>query len=251
MSSLKPGNPAIALTTSFDAPATTGALAAATPSANHASSGKNRPRLQAKLSSLPSALKLNLRRGSHRTGASTGAESEPLGLLCVRVIAARNLASKDRNGKSDPFLVFRVGEARSESECIKACLNPVWGKHEGIGLHLDQVDGSSDKEAFCVAPIWAETLSSTRIEVVAWDKDSFRRSEYLGEISLGIEDWLDTSGTEVPVLYHDPKNTVGSHLISYRQALIRSYRCSVHRLFGHPFLPHAPSLKSRENCLSK
>ena len=166
-----------------------------------ASTVKSRPSLPQRLSGLPHSLKLNLRKGSNRTGVPSETNAELLGLLCVRVIAARNLASKDRNGKSDPFLVFRVGEARAESEVVKASLNPIWGLLDGGEKDLPHSDGRSRKEACCIAPMWAETLQKLRIEVVAWDKDSFKRNEYLGELSLGVEDWLDTSNPQIPVSY--------------------------------------------------
>lgn len=180
-----------------------------------------RPKPLQRLSGLPQALKINLRKGSNRVPTPTNADSEPLGLLCVRVIAGRNLASKDRNGKSDPFLNIRVGDHRVESDCVKASLNPVWGQHlEGNASVLRSSGGGSsssstsngttqpslpssssskldfhpdgrvDKEAFCIAPVWQETLARTRVEIVAWDLDRFRRTEYMGEISIALDEWM-------------------------------------------------------------
>lgn len=190
-----------------------------------------RPKLPARLSM--TGLKLNLRRGgahngndsNHNTSSSSRAASSkgnssslnthqiattPLGLLCVRVIAGRNLISKDRNGKSDPFLILRVGsEGRAESDCIKACLNPLWGQLEGSGTWgADQVDGHSSSEAFCVGSVWRETVSRTRIEVVLWDRDSFKRNEYMGEISFSLADWAASTGNDhrVTIPYAAPDN---------------------------------------------
>lgn len=117
--------------------------------------------------------------------------SPPLGLLCVRVLAARNLTSKDRNGRSDPFLILRVGDSRAESEVAKACLSPTWGSTEGehVGNLALVSDGSTEREAVCVAPVWRETLDRTKVEVICWDKDSYKKNEYLGEISLTLEEW--------------------------------------------------------------
>ena len=194
--------PAIKITSSSHNPASTGATASTFTLPNPTvSTIKSRPKLPQRLSGIPHSLKLNLRKGSNRTGVPTEAEAELLGLLCVRVIAARNLASKDRNGKSDPFLVFRIGEARVESEVVKASLNPLWGNFDSGEKDLYRCDGCSEKEAFCVAPIWAETLHTTRIEIVAWDKDNFRRNEYMGEISFTVADWLDASNPSIPIPY--------------------------------------------------
>ena len=152
--------------------------------------------------------KLNLRKGSGRAAAPQDPSAEPLGLLCVRVIAARNLEAKDRNGKSDPYLHLRIGDARAESETIKACLNPVWGELDGVSENSIKADGRCDKEAIVVGPVWHDTLARTRIEVTAWDKDRFHKDEYLGEISLGLEDWVNTAIEELAVAYDSPTNVV-------------------------------------------
>lgn len=179
------------------------------PPAQPAKPSSSRPKPLKRLTGLPSAvLKLNLRKGSNRHAAPADLQTPPLGLLCVRVIAARNLASKDRNGKSDPYLIIRVGDFRQESEPIKACLHPVWGELDGISSSTFTPDGASRKEAFCVAPLWQETLASTRIEVVAWDKDKLSKNEYLGEISITLDDWVDTAAEKLPVPFNDERNQV-------------------------------------------
>lgn len=184
-----------------------GALATAGLSATSVATRTSRP----VVSRGPSKLRiprLNFRKGSGRIAAPQDPTAEPLGYLCVRVIAARNLEAKDRNGKSDPYLHLRIGDARAESETVKACLNPAWGKLEGVSEHSFKPDNYSDKEAVVVGPVWQETLARTRIEVTAWDKDRFHKDEYLGEISLGLEDWVNTHVAEMPVSYESPANVV-------------------------------------------
>lgn len=110
----------------------TAALPAARPS---------RPRPLSRLSGLP--LKISsLRKGSSRLVTPTDATAEPLGLLVVRILAARSLTAKDRNGRSDPFLHIRVGQGRAESEVVKvgvACdFSPVDVGLTSLSLGLPQ-----------------------------------------------------------------------------------------------------------------
>lgn len=215
--------PAIAITLSRDSStssqgSTDAASQVLTPTASRSSGAsnsqalaaqQNRPTPLKRLSGIPKGLKLNLRKGSNRSARPADPLAAPLGLLCVRVIAARNLTSKDRNGKSDPWLLIKVGDCRRESDVVKASLNPRWGESEGISKNTLASDGSTDKEAFAVAPVWAETLPALRIEIVVWDKDNFKKDEYLGEIHLGLEDLADIYREAIPVAYGAPDNQVG------------------------------------------
>lgn len=189
--------------------------------------------------------RLNLRKGSGRNAAPQDPQTEPLGYICVRVIAARNLEAKDRNGKSDPYLHLRVGDARSESETIKACLNPAWGQLEGVTEHSYKHDGHSDKEAVVVGPVWKEAFARTRIEVIGWDKDRFHKDEYLGEISLGLDDWVNTHVSELPVAYESPANAVSIHRLSMHVPLTRA---SLHSPSGDTSPPRGARQKSRASC---
>ena len=171
-----------------------------------ASAAPSKPHLTSKLSGLPRKLGLRKSQLQHQipripVPSDDAITSDPLGILCVRVIAARNLTGKDKNGKSDPFLHLRIGDARAESAVVKACLNPVWGELEGVNEGSIRPDGRSREEAIVVGPVWAQTLARTRLECTVWDKDRFAKNEYLGEISLGLEDLLLTSKRIQPIGY--------------------------------------------------
>lgn len=181
----------------------------------HAPSTKqSRPTPLQRLSGLPKGLKINLKKGSNRNALPADPLAAPLGLLCVRVIAARNLTSKDRNGKSDPWLRIKVGDCRAESEVVNASLSPAWGQPEGLSKAALGSDASVDQEAFVVAPVWAETLSAIRIEIILWDKDSFKKDEYLGEVCLGLEDLAQVFREEIPVAYDAANNQVRPNIIT-------------------------------------
>ncbi|KAG7402032.1 hypothetical protein PHYBOEH_007246 [Phytophthora boehmeriae] len=50
--------------------------------------------------------------------------------LHVTLHSAADLPSSDFNGKSDPFVIFKLGSAKHRSPCIKNDLNPVWSPPE-------------------------------------------------------------------------------------------------------------------------
>ncbi|GAA6057046.1 hypothetical protein JCM3770_005225 [Rhodotorula araucariae] len=131
---------------------------------------------------------------------------EPLGTLVVRVLAGRDLAAKDKNGLSDPYVVIRYGSVRSTSPTVHKSLNPVWGAGGGSG----DVSGAAGEAKLefklhdCIA------LGRERVEIVCWDKDRVG-SEYLGEISVGLEDWWGHDKREwkdgvPPVGFFDAEN---------------------------------------------
>lgn len=172
------------------------------------STKQSRPTPLQRLSGLPKGLKLNLKKGSNRNALPADPLEAPLGLLCVRVIAARHLTSKDRNGKSDPWVRIKVADCRADSEVVKESLNPLWGEPEGISKAALGSDGTVHQEAFVVAPIWAETLNASRIEVILWDKDSLKKDEYLGEVCLTLEDLGHVFRDKIPIAYGSADNQV-------------------------------------------
>lgn len=48
--------------------------------------------------------------------------------LHVRVQEARNLAAKDSNGLSDPYVRLQLGSSKAKSKIIYKNLNPVWNE---------------------------------------------------------------------------------------------------------------------------
>ncbi|PGH09435.1 phosphatidylserine decarboxylase [Blastomyces parvus] len=93
----------------------------------------------------------------------TGPDTKPL-VLKATVISGRNLAPKDRNGLSDPYLVVSLGEARQSTPTISKTLNPEWN----VSFDL---------------PILGVPL----LECICWDKDRFGK-DYMGEFDIPLED---------------------------------------------------------------
>ncbi|KAI4764089.1 hypothetical protein E4T52_01065 [Aureobasidium sp. EXF-3400] len=94
-------------------------------------------------------------------------------VLRVQVLEGRNLAPKDKNGTSDPYLVITLGDAREATSVIDKTLNPKWNQTFNL-----PVSG----------------ISSLLLEAVCWDKDRFSK-DYMGEFDVALEDIFTNANT--------------------------------------------------------
>ncbi|XP_033211411.1 uncharacterized protein LOC117169247 isoform X2 [Belonocnema kinseyi] len=89
------------------------------------------------------------------------------GLMEVTLMRAKDLVAKDLNGFSDPYCELKLNnETKYKSSIKKKTLNPSWDESSIMGL-----------------PRNGETL-----DVILWDHDTFCMKDYLGKVSLTLED---------------------------------------------------------------
>ncbi|RDI87955.1 hypothetical protein Vi05172_g1826 [Venturia inaequalis] len=145
-----------------------------------------RPTLPSRLSGLPGRLKGAESPSSLSRSCSPKAHNNTMTdkaanlILRVKVIKGRDLAAKDRNGTSDPYLVLTLGDAKEATSTINKTLNPVW-------------DQSIDM------PILGE--HSLVLDACCWDKDRFGK-DYMGEFEVSVEDiFANQSTTQEPKWY--------------------------------------------------
>ncbi|MCJ8748770.1 hypothetical protein PDJAM_G00168530 [Pangasius djambal] len=94
-----------------------------------------------------------------------GDSDVPRKLRC-RVLEARDLAKKDRNGASDPFVRVRYNGKTHESAVVKKSCYPRW--NESFEFELD------------------DTLADSLLSVEVWDWDLVSRNDFLGKVLFNI-----------------------------------------------------------------
>ncbi|XP_031408911.1 protein piccolo isoform X2 [Meleagris gallopavo] len=94
-----------------------------------------------------------------------------LGNLIIHILQARNLAPRDNNGYSDPFvkvylLPGRGAEYKRRTKYVQKSLNPEWN------------------QTVIYKNISTEQLKKKTLEVTVWDYDRFSSNDFLGEVSI-------------------------------------------------------------------
>ncbi|CAG9568664.1 unnamed protein product [Danaus chrysippus] len=90
--------------------------------------------------------------------------SSGVGWLCVKVYGAKGLAAADLGGKSDPFCVIELGNARLQTHTEYKTLNPNWMKIF----------------TFTVKDI------SSNLEITVYDEDHDHKVEFLGKLAIPL-----------------------------------------------------------------
>ncbi|CAG8434726.1 9000_t:CDS:10 [Scutellospora calospora] len=119
--------------------------------------------------------------------------STPNYSLKVDIIKARNLAIKDRNGFSDPYIVMHIGDENYNTHVVNKNLNPEWD-----ATFCHKIDPQHPP---------------SEIHFTCWDKDIFGK-DYMGEIIIPLERFCEKGH----IGYNDELNTPQWYpLISHRQ----------------------------------
>ncbi|XP_069048688.1 protein piccolo isoform X4 [Lepisosteus oculatus] len=105
-----------------------------------------------------------------------------LGHLILHVLQARNLAPRDNNGYSDPFvrvylLPGRSAENKRRTKHVQKSLNPEWNQTVIYkNIHLEQ-------------------LKKKTLELTVWDYDRFSSNDFLGEVLIDLSNTSNLDNT--------------------------------------------------------
>ncbi|XP_073960908.1 multiple C2 domain and transmembrane region protein isoform X3 [Choristoneura fumiferana] len=91
-------------------------------------------------------------------------QSSGVGWLCVKVYGAKGLAAADLGGKSDPFCVLELGNARLQTHTEYKTLTPNWNK---------------------IFTFTVKDISSI-LELTVYDEDHDHKVEFLGKLAVPL-----------------------------------------------------------------
>lgn len=92
------------------------------------------------------------------------------------LLRARNLAAKDRNGLSDPFVRFQLGKTKAKSATVYKNLNPEW----------------NEEFLFRV-----EDIENDVLEITLWDEDFLGMADFLGHVSIPVAEVSSAEGQNI------------------------------------------------------
>ncbi|EPS45252.1 hypothetical protein H072_765 [Dactylellina haptotyla CBS 200.50] len=96
-------------------------------------------------------------------------------VLKVTIVEGRDLAAKDRSGKSDPYVVVNLDGYRNVTHAVPKSLNPAWNITFDIPVSKT---GSHDLHCIC------------------WDKDRFGK-DYMGEFEVPLDEYFSSGASEI------------------------------------------------------
>ncbi|XP_030004904.1 protein piccolo isoform X4 [Sphaeramia orbicularis] len=144
----------------------------------------------------PGSPSISKKRHSSKTAEGTKTQSHPvsgeiqlqihydkqLGNLIVHVLQARNLAPRDNNGYSDPFVKVYLLPGRGQVMVVQnaSAENKRRSKHAGKSLNPEW------NQTVIYKNIHLEQLRKKTLEVSVWDYDKCSSNDFLGEVLIDL-----------------------------------------------------------------
>nr|XP_057925693.1 multiple C2 and transmembrane domain-containing protein 1-like isoform X1 [Doryrhamphus excisus] len=87
------------------------------------------------------------------------------GIVSISLIEGRSLQPMDANGRSDPYVKFRMGHQKYKSKMIPKTLNPQW--REQFDFHMYEEQGGY-------------------VDITVWDKDAGKKDDFMGRCTIDL-----------------------------------------------------------------
>ncbi|XP_061623235.1 multiple C2 and transmembrane domain-containing protein 1 isoform X4 [Phyllopteryx taeniolatus] len=87
------------------------------------------------------------------------------GIVSISLIEGRGLQPMDTNGRSDPYVKFRMGHQKYKSKTIPKTLNPQW--REQFDFHMYEEQGGY-------------------VDITVWDKDAGKKDDFMGRCTIDL-----------------------------------------------------------------
>ncbi|KAF8939384.1 hypothetical protein BGZ58_009912 [Dissophora ornata] len=122
---------------------------------------------------------------SSGTDSPALAEDELTVRMRIHISRARDLAIKDLNGFSDPYVKITIGGHTFTTQAIQKTLNPVWNATFDFDLEAQSVP--------------------EQVNLMFWDKDWIGKDDFMGVVNIPFDEssiWSDAT----PKHFNDPEN---------------------------------------------
>ncbi|KAK3812731.1 MAG: phosphatidylserine decarboxylase-domain-containing protein [Linnemannia elongata] len=146
----------------------------------------------------------------------------------VHISKATNLAVKDMNGFSDPYVKVSIGGHKFTTKVVPKSLNPVW-------------DASFDFE------LEAQSVPD-QVNLVFWDKDFIGKDDFMGAVDIPFDE-SSLWGDATPKHFDDPSNQAQWHTLKTKPGKSSKVSGEVEIKFGFIDTALAPVYtNSRAEC---
>ncbi|GCB76113.1 hypothetical protein scyTo_0016521, partial [Scyliorhinus torazame] len=163
-----------------------------------------------------------------------------IGNLIVHVLQARNLAPRDNNGYSDPFvkvylLPGRGVENKRRTKHVQKSINPEWN------------------QTVIYKSISMEQIKKKTLEVTVWDYDRFSSNDFLGEVLIDLSNTSHFDNTLRWYLLKDQAESIDHAKPHSGQSSQQSPKHSVIKSRSHGIFPdpskemHVPTIEKSQS----
>eukprot|EP01117_Protostelium_nocturnum_P007206 TRINITY_DN2579_c0_g3_i1.p1 TRINITY_DN2579_c0_g3~~TRINITY_DN2579_c0_g3_i1.p1 ORF type:complete len:1547 (-),score=508.88 TRINITY_DN2579_c0_g3_i1:59-4699(-) len=97
-----------------------------------------------------------------------------LGTLFLKVVEAENLAAKDMNGFSDPYVIMTINTQRAKTKTKKKTLSPVWNENFEFSIPSPN--------------------DSLQIEI--YDRDLISSSDFISRLTIPVTDMINSASID-------------------------------------------------------